>query len=103
MNLNLRVAAVGISGQMGAKLATVVLHIPPSLPPPPAPPITIIQFTPHLLPIPLLARHCSQKGDPPHAADVDRIFSSQGSPSPCFSPRLSSDIYILQSTYANND
>ena len=65
MNLNSDKTAVVISGQMGAKLATVVLHIPPSLPPPPGPPITIIQFTPHLLPIPLLARHCSQKGETP--------------------------------------
>ena len=71
--LNSGKTAVVISGQMDAKLATVVLHIPPSLPPPPAPPITIIQFTPHLLPIPLSARHCSQKGETPPTL---QIFSS---------------------------
>ena len=103
MNLNSDKTAVVISGQMGAKLATVVLHIPPSLPPPPGPPITIIQFTPHLLPIPLLARHCSQKGETPptHAADVDKIFPSQVSPSPCFF--IKAFFIYLQSTYPSDD
>ena len=59
--LNLRVAACNATGiweQMGVKLATVVLH---NSPPPGLLPITIIQFTPHLLPIPLPALHCSQR------------------------------------------
>ena len=71
--LNLRVAACNATGiweQMGVKLATVVLH---NSPPPGLLPITIIQFTPHLLPIPLSARHCSQKGETPPTL---QIFSS---------------------------
>ena len=50
--------AVSVLGQMGPKLATIVLQTPL-----PCSPLTIIQFSPHLLPIPAL--HCSQKGENP--------------------------------------
>ena len=72
--LNLRVAACNAAGiweQMGVKLATVVLH---NSPPPGLLPITIIQFTPHLLPIPLPALHCSQRERTPRAADVQKLL-----------------------------